>query len=384
MFDAHSYQKGGAVLFMLQHIMGEEAFLQALRTYLQTHAYGSVSVDDFQTACEHTARRGLDDFFAQWFYRKGHPVLDVTYTIGKTYATVTIKQEQPEEWGLYSIDDLPIKIYYKDGRTEDGFISVDRKKKRTRTFYTGKNVDYIVFDPERVFLVDWRFHYTATEYEKVAFVSKDYVSALEACDSLIVHKAENSDWPAICNQMMDHSDWRFQHRGLNNSPWRLAIGSNFERTCVGFVKDTAAHYMVRKAALAKLQGDTYYPLFYRTALYDPSLEIQASALTKLYAVDSTRARELAESEWYNIELNGGLHQHYLTASIANIFANGYTLYTDYFRHACKNGNFWVRGEIKKPLIVWLRKIPAKDRDTFIDYLRLFQGEYADVITEAQK
>lgn len=380
MFDAHSYTKGGAVLFMLQHIMGEEAFLRALKTYLQSHAYGSVSVDDFQTACERAARRGLDDFFTQWFYKTGHPVLDVTCTLKKKHATVTIKQLQP--WGLFAIDDLPIKIYYKDGRTEDGFISVDRKKKRTRTFYTGRNVDYIVFDPNRTFLVDWRFHYTAAEYEKIAFVSKDYVSALEACDSLITYKAENPNWAAISDKMIDHVDWRFQYRGINNSPWRLAIGSDFERTCVGFVKDTAVHYMVRKAALAKLQGDTYYELFYRTALYDPSLEIQASALTKLYAVDSTRARELGESEWYNIELNGGLHQRYLTNSVATIFANtGYTLYTDYFRHACKNGNIWVREEIKKPLIVWLRKIPAADRGTFIEYLRLFDGEYADVISE---
>ena len=35
MFDAHSYNKGGSVLHMLRHYLGDEAFFASLKHYLE-------------------------------------------------------------------------------------------------------------------------------------------------------------------------------------------------------------------------------------------------------------------------------------------------------------------------------------------------------------
>ena len=53
-FDAIAYQKGAAVLRMLESYVGAETFKKGINAYLQAHAYGNATSEDF---CEVDRRR---------------------------------------------------------------------------------------------------------------------------------------------------------------------------------------------------------------------------------------------------------------------------------------------------------------------------------------
>ncbi len=98
-FDRHLYQKGAAVLHMLRDEIGDEAFFTALSDFLHRHALGSASTADFVAAAETASGRDLGDFFEQWLYRPGHPVLDVSWSWNEERLAVELRVEQVQDRG---------------------------------------------------------------------------------------------------------------------------------------------------------------------------------------------------------------------------------------------------------------------------------------------
>ena len=66
LFGAATFQRGPAVLVLLQRQMGTEAFDRALRTYVAGHRGGVVRTADFQRAAEQAYGKSLEAFFAKW------------------------------------------------------------------------------------------------------------------------------------------------------------------------------------------------------------------------------------------------------------------------------------------------------------------------------
>ena len=56
LFDAHLYEKGGRVLHMLRHELGDAAFWRAIGHYARKHAHGSVETRDLARAIEEATR----------------------------------------------------------------------------------------------------------------------------------------------------------------------------------------------------------------------------------------------------------------------------------------------------------------------------------------
>lgn len=67
------YYRGGTVLHMLRHVVGDEAFFEGARNYLSANAYGTAVTADFQEAMEAAHGGDLDWFFDQWVYGIGRP-----------------------------------------------------------------------------------------------------------------------------------------------------------------------------------------------------------------------------------------------------------------------------------------------------------------------
>ena len=73
MFDAHSYNKGGAVMHMLRNYVGDQAFFAGTQKYLQDNALQAVEAHDLRLAFEAVTGEDLNWFFNQWFFRQGPP-----------------------------------------------------------------------------------------------------------------------------------------------------------------------------------------------------------------------------------------------------------------------------------------------------------------------
>ena len=75
--SARFYQKGAWVLHMLKQKIGAEDFDEAMRQYLQQHAFALVTTDSLQAVLEEVCACDLNQFFAQWVYRPVEPALAV-------------------------------------------------------------------------------------------------------------------------------------------------------------------------------------------------------------------------------------------------------------------------------------------------------------------
>ncbi|MFH0983361.1 MAG: M1 family metallopeptidase [Planctomycetota bacterium] len=74
-FDGNtSYNKGGWVLHMLRHVLGDADFFDALAVYRAAFAYGAATTEDFQAVCENFyPTADLNWFFQEWVYGEYAP-----------------------------------------------------------------------------------------------------------------------------------------------------------------------------------------------------------------------------------------------------------------------------------------------------------------------
>jgi aminopeptidase N len=98
LFDAITYQKGGAVIHTLRQEVGDEVFWKSLNIYLNRHKFANAESTDLQKVFEEVSGKKLDWFWKQWVYGIGYPKLSVTPSFDETTKTLKLifKQNQPE------------------------------------------------------------------------------------------------------------------------------------------------------------------------------------------------------------------------------------------------------------------------------------------------
>jgi aminopeptidase N len=145
------YRKGGWVLHMLRHVLGDQKFFDALKQYRTRYAFSNASTGDFQQVCEGFYGASLDWFFKQWIYAPGRPVYKCSSDIssadatGNYAVTVVIKQKQLQEIpgrenGNY-IMPLDLTIHYADGTTETRVVFNDSRKQPFKFTVSKQPVD---------------------------------------------------------------------------------------------------------------------------------------------------------------------------------------------------------------------------------------------------
>ncbi|MGE0880236.1 MAG: M1 family metallopeptidase [Acidimicrobiia bacterium] len=77
MFDVLTYQKGGALLRMLEQYLGEERFREGIRLYLRTHAYRNTDTSDLWDAIEAASGEPVRQIMDSWIWQGGYPVITV-------------------------------------------------------------------------------------------------------------------------------------------------------------------------------------------------------------------------------------------------------------------------------------------------------------------
>jgi aminopeptidase N len=110
-FDDNSYNKGGWVLHMLRHQIGEDAFWRGLRHYLEVNRGKNVVTADLIRALEEANHLSVDRFFNQWVYGAGAPKFDLSYTFddAKRQVALTVKQTQKVD-GHVGIFHVPVEV----------------------------------------------------------------------------------------------------------------------------------------------------------------------------------------------------------------------------------------------------------------------------------
>lgn len=145
------YDKGGWVLHMLSHVMGEEKFWTALRTYRQRYSFSSAVTADFQAVCEEIYGSSLKWFFDQWVYTKKRPVYSYSYSQSGNTLNLRITQKQKhkivnrsEKNDVY-IMPIDITLYYSDGTSETIVVQNDERDQQF-SIPVSKQITNLEFD----------------------------------------------------------------------------------------------------------------------------------------------------------------------------------------------------------------------------------------------
>jgi puromycin-sensitive aminopeptidase len=77
MFDILTYEKGAAVVRMLEQYLGFEAFRDGIRSYLTTNSYANTETTDLWDALEQSTGEPVRRIMDSWIFQGGFPVIDV-------------------------------------------------------------------------------------------------------------------------------------------------------------------------------------------------------------------------------------------------------------------------------------------------------------------
>jgi len=110
----HEYDKGPWVLRMIRDAIGEEAFWQGARLYLDRHAEGLVTTADFQRALFDASGKNVEGLIEQWVEAGGHPRFRVRFSerearAGEGVLRLDVRQVQETD-ELVPLFDVPVDV----------------------------------------------------------------------------------------------------------------------------------------------------------------------------------------------------------------------------------------------------------------------------------
>jgi puromycin-sensitive aminopeptidase len=118
MLDVITYQKGAAVLRMLEQYLGDDVYRDGIRRYLARHAYGNTVTADLWAALEEVSGEPVGAVMASWILQGGHPVVAVD---GGTVSQSPFSFGEAPAGGASAIGSgwrIPLRARSIDGRTE--------------------------------------------------------------------------------------------------------------------------------------------------------------------------------------------------------------------------------------------------------------------------
>jgi aminopeptidase N/puromycin-sensitive aminopeptidase len=94
MFDGITYQKGGAVLGMLESYVGPEVFRRGVNKYLQEHANGNATAADFWRAETEVSGKPIDQIMPPFVMQPGAPVISVSDACHADFMAIQVAQQR--------------------------------------------------------------------------------------------------------------------------------------------------------------------------------------------------------------------------------------------------------------------------------------------------
>ncbi len=78
MFDVLTYEKGAAVVRMLEQYLGEERFRDGIRRYMATHQFANTETTDLWDAIEEATGEPVRRIMDSWIFQGGFPIVTVS------------------------------------------------------------------------------------------------------------------------------------------------------------------------------------------------------------------------------------------------------------------------------------------------------------------
>ena len=288
MFDMVSYNKGGAILHMLRHYLGDEAFFQAITDYLKTYAYSNGEAHQLRLSFEKISGKDLSWFFNQWYFGNGNPTVKVEKYYDTTKKQLTVKITQLQSEDLYFQFPLDIDIY-QDNKPIRHTVWVDARQENAFTFAVSKAPALVNINPEGIVVMQEQYPKTIKEYLFQIQHAPELKSRLEAISYLEAGKGKEVVLAAL----------RDPYFKIRKAALELLEGYQLTKKDLALVEKIATsdpENLARAAAIWVLnnQEDKRYTALYEKALTVPSAAIKNAALDGIARTNPSRAKQFLE------------------------------------------------------------------------------------------
>ncbi|MDQ1651396.1 MAG: aminopeptidase [Cryptosporangiaceae bacterium] len=145
-FDGITYAKGASVLKQLVAYVGQDEFLEGLRAYFKSHAFGNTTLDDLLQALEKASGRDLSGWASQWLETANVNTLRPSFATAPdgTFASFTVVQEAPQDYPVLRTHRIAIGLY---DLGEDGQLV---RRRRVETDVEGPRTEVAELAGEKV------------------------------------------------------------------------------------------------------------------------------------------------------------------------------------------------------------------------------------------
>ncbi len=292
MFDAVSYNKGGAILHMLRNYLGDDAFFAGLHKYLNDNKFGTAEAHQLRLAFEQVSGKDLNQFFNQWFFGAGHPKLNISYDYNKQRKTVTVNVNQSNSKKF----SFPLAIdVYENGVPKRHRVFIDENN-ASFIIPFNETPEFIAINADGVLLCD-------INENKVL---RDYLFQLKHSK---VFEYKRAALLEVANKQDDKKAFVAIERALNDPYYKIRmlalkkinlINKNTKRSAIEKIKKLAENdpkTLVRAAAietLGKLTDPNLQPIFEK-GFSSKSYSVIGKSLVAMYYVNKARAIEKSKA-----------------------------------------------------------------------------------------
>jgi aminopeptidase N len=136
LLNPYNYEKGSWFLHMLRLKVGDDNFWKGIRQYYREFQFSNALTSDFKRVIENVSGQNLSDFFDQWLFKAGHPVLDGSWEFdsAKKAVKLTIRQTQkgqkftfPLEIGLFNEGSMHLETLDVTKESQEFLIPFESK-----------------------------------------------------------------------------------------------------------------------------------------------------------------------------------------------------------------------------------------------------------------
>jgi aminopeptidase N len=207
-FDENAYGKGGWVLYMLRHQLGDDAFYRALKHYLEANRGKNVVTADLAKAIEEATHTNVDQFFSQWLYGAGAPKFDLSYTYDneKHQVALTVKQTQTIE-GRVGIFRVPVEVEITTGAGAKLYPITVSKATQIFTLPADAAPLLVLFDKGGQVLKSAEFHKEKKEWLYQLKNASDLSDRADAAIALGKNKKDEEVVAALGDALRNDKAW---------------------------------------------------------------------------------------------------------------------------------------------------------------------------------
>jgi aminopeptidase N len=350
MFDIHSYPKGAAILHMLRHEIGDEAFFESLAIYLKRFAHGSAEMHQLRLIMEELTGRDLHPFFNQWIFAQGHPILKTETNwnpANKTLEYTVYQRQSLDKNPLYRLS-FAVGFHFRDTVIYQHLFVEDEKT--TFQFSLPDTPLWIEADTARYLLAEWMPVQNRDKWLQQFLRGRHLETLSEAWRELLTDTADprlyqaafaalTSPYTEIIAGALQKVEWAYKydaggaaqlHKSLLQHP-APQVRSAALRSWLGYQRPENRGDLLQKA------------------INDSSYRVVAEALSLTAAGDSLWALVMAQQ--FEKEYN-----HFVSRAVADIYAlYGGPARFGYFTNRWESASAWQRPGLLRNLSTYLKR-----------------------------